>query len=390
MDENLTRSCYDGDTSTIDPATGVPFGACKPGVETCTAGSWGACRVCTSTESQQQPPPADCQVLPRPDDCTCPECGGGGQDWDCDGQVAQCGACTNGATRSCYTGPAGTAGVGLCQAGTQTCVNLNWSTCAGEVLPVAEVCSNGIDENCNGGADDGPAGGCGECVNGATRPCYEGPSGTSGTGVCKAGTQLCAGLTWGACGSGTPQTLPGNEICNGKDDDCDGVVDDGAQCGPGFACVNGVCVYDSCGPEIPCAEGYACVSGHCQLTGCGGGASCQPGFTCSNGTCVDPNAGLDCGPGSFPAGGFCTGGACYEAGCSRRPALPRRHLRRRPLQRDHLPRRHLLPPGRLRPGLRLPLLRRRPALRRGRLLRGRPLRRQDLQPHPGLRERQPA
>ena len=122
VDENLTRGCYDGDTSTVDPATGVPYGACKPGVETCTAGSWGACRVCTSAESQQQPPPADCQVLPRPDDCTCPECGGGGQDWNCDGQVAQCGACANGATRSCYTGPAGTAGVGPCTAGTQTCV----------------------------------------------------------------------------------------------------------------------------------------------------------------------------------------------------------------------------------------------------------------------------
>jgi MYXO-CTERM domain-containing protein len=315
VDEDLTRGCYDGAPSTVNPATGAPYGACKPGVETCTAGSWGACRVCTSAEAQQSPPPAACQVLPRPDDCSCAECGGGGKDWNCDGAIAQCGACVNGTTRGCYTGPAGTAGVGLCRAGLQTCVALNWSTCVGEVLPVPEVCNNGVDENCNGLADDGPPA-CGDCVNGTTRPCYDGPAGTAGVGICKAGTQLCAGLRWGTCGSGTPQTLPGTEICDGQDNDCNGLVDDGAQCGPGFACVNGVCVYDACGPEIPCAEGYACVTGRCQVAGCGSGAACQPGSTCSNGACVDPNAGLHCGPGSAPAGGFCTGGACYEAGCA--------------------------------------------------------------------------
>jgi MYXO-CTERM domain-containing protein len=319
VDENLTRSCYDGDISTINPATGQPYGVCKPGIETCTVGNWGACTVCTSTQVLSGSPPADCQVLPRADDCSCAECGGSGagQDWNCDGQLTTCTACVPSSTRPCYNGPAGTAGVGLCHAGTQTCDAAgSWGSCAGEVLPTPEICSNGIDENCNGMADDGPAGGCGECVNGATQPCYDGPAGTVGVGVCKAGTQLCAGLKWGACGSGTPETLPGVEICDGQDNNCNGIVDDGAQCGPGFACVNGVCVYGSCGPEIPCAEGYACVAGHCQVTGCGGGAPCAAGSTCSNGACVDPNAGLDCGPGSSPAGGFCTGGACYEAGCT--------------------------------------------------------------------------
>ena len=325
VDENLTRGCYDGDTSTINPATGLPYGACKPGIETCSAGSWGACRVCTSAEVQSGAPPADCQVLRRADPCYCPECPAGtSTDWDCNGQTDQCGSCTIGIPRSCYSGPAGTAGVGLCKAGTQDCIDVGgglggWAACAGEVLPAPEICNNAGDEDCNGVAEAWPANpSCGECVSGTTRACYDGPAGTRGVPACADGTQVCVGGAWAACGTqgGTPETLPGSEICDGQDNDCDGIVDDGAQCGPGFACVNGVCVYDSCGPEIPCAEGYACVTGHCQLTGCGAGGPCAPGSTCSNGTCIDPNAGLNCGPGSAPAGGFCTGGACYEAGCS--------------------------------------------------------------------------
>ncbi len=316
-DEELVRSCYDGDASTVDPATGVPRGACKAGVQACSDGSWGSCRPCTSAEAQLNPPPAECQVLPRPDDCSCAECGGGGQDWNCDGQIAQCTACAPAAVRACYTGPAGTAGVGVCLAGTQTCDAAgNWATCQGQQLPQAEVCNNAVDEDCNGVNEAWPANSsCGECVSGTSEPCYTGPDGTADRGICRSGTRLCAGGAWGACGSGTPPTLPVSEVCDGLDNDCDGVTDDDAQCGPGFACVNGVCVYDACGPEIPCAEGYACVTGRCQLAGCGSGGQCPAGFTCRNGSCVDPNAGLTCGPGSSPAGGFCTGGACYEAGC---------------------------------------------------------------------------
>lgn len=62
--------------------------------------------------------------------------------------------CNNGDTRSCYSGPSGTSGVGACRTGTQTCLNGNYGACTGEVLPSPEICGNNIDDNCNGSIDE--------------------------------------------------------------------------------------------------------------------------------------------------------------------------------------------------------------------------------------------
>src|SRR5262249_7493223 len=123
-----------------------------------------------------------------------------GIDEDCDGHDAQC---ISGATQACYTGPAGTQGVGICQAGTQTCGATGlFGACQGEVVPGTDILNNGIDEDCNG-HDAG-------CAPGATQACYTGPAGTQGVGICRAGTQTCgAGGTFGAC---TGEVLPGTEI----------------------------------------------------------------------------------------------------------------------------------------------------------------------------------
>ncbi|MCK6508691.1 hypothetical protein L6R29_01840 [Myxococcota bacterium] len=67
--------------------------------------------------------------------------------------VEGCGA--EGSERSCYTGPMGTSGVGLCKGGTQRCEGGRWGGCVGEVLPKAEVCGNNADENCDGKVDEG-------------------------------------------------------------------------------------------------------------------------------------------------------------------------------------------------------------------------------------------
>jgi hypothetical protein len=208
------RGCYSG-----PPAT-RGIGSCRDGVETCElapggAGSdWGACSG---------------ERLPAAEICN-------GSDDDCDGFLDEGCTCTMGSTRSCYSGPPGTAGYGSCVTGTQTCImatdgTLLWGACTGEVTPGAEVCGDGVDGDCDGVIDDG----C-NCTSGATRGCYSGPPATRGVGICRDGSQSCVvgaggvGADWGMCSGGT---LPRAETCNGLDDDCDGTADEGCSCVPG-------------------------------------------------------------------------------------------------------------------------------------------------------------
>ena len=74
----------------------------------------------------------------------------------------------------------------------------------------------------------------------AQRACYTGPVATRGIGLCKDGQQSCVG---DACGVCQGQVTPAVEICDGKDNDCDGKVD-----GLGWREVSPMSV----------ARGYAC------------------------------------------------------------------------------------------------------------------------------------
>lgn len=91
-----------------------------------------------------------------------------------------------------------------------------------------EVCDGLLDENCRDGVDEGCA-----CTSGSTRPC---PGGTD-TGECTAGTQTCAAGEWGACVGGVGPTT---DVCNTRDDDCNGTPDDGLA-GCAWECVSGSC-----------------------------------------------------------------------------------------------------------------------------------------------------
>lgn len=159
-----------------------------------------------------------------------------GVDNDCDGELDEGCDCRTGDSEGCYTGPAGTEGVGLCAAGSRRCEATEdgsaWGACGGDVLPGAEVCDGSEDEDCDGHIDEGCT-----CVPGESRSCYSGPAGTAGTGECRAGVQRCEGVpsTWGGC---VGESTPASEVCgSGRDEDCDGRTDCAdSDCATSSAC----------------------------------------------------------------------------------------------------------------------------------------------------------
>ena len=127
-------ACYSGPSGTEN------VGDCKNGFATCNAEgtSYGPCEG---------------EVVPAAETCAQPG------DEDCDGLVNEDGAscmCTAGMTRACYSGPAGTEGVGACAPGTQVCQpdGAGFGPCEGEVVPVIEACATLVDDDCNGKANE--------------------------------------------------------------------------------------------------------------------------------------------------------------------------------------------------------------------------------------------
>ena len=172
------------------------------------------------------------------------------------------------------------------------------AVCKQVIFPATEIC-NGLDDDCDTVADNGPPWG-----DTTGMACDTGKLGVcgAGTNLCKKGSELC---------QQNVQKMA--EVCNGLDDDCDGVVDNGTP-GGGMPCtVPGQM------PNTPCATG----STTCTM---GGQNTCVQTYkpqveVCDgidndcNGSIDDPVAlnGLPCKSGlpgiCAPGKSLCTGGS---------------------------------------------------------------------------------
>ena len=115
-----------------------------------------------------------------------------------------------------------TAAVTLALLPLTSCSGTDTGPGSGSATP--EIC-DGFDNNFNGLVDEGCS-----CDPGAQQQCYSGNPVSVGIGVCRAGAQSCQGETWGPC---VGEVRPADEQCNGIDDNCDGLVDEGCPCPEG-------------------------------------------------------------------------------------------------------------------------------------------------------------
>ena len=81
----------------------------------------------------------------------------------------------------------------------------------------------------------------------------------------------------------------GGEVCNGKDNNCDGVVDTTGNCPGGYGCKDGSCTLQCGGGEFPCPLGYKCLNSYCIPQRCANTPPCPGGQHCdeSTGSCID-------------------------------------------------------------------------------------------------------
>jgi hypothetical protein len=206
---------------------------------------------------------------------------------------------------------------GACAAGTLLCVGDDLE-CVQNLQPVPETCENtGVDDDCNDSEDD---------IQGLGEPCLVTEfAGDDVFGECRFGTLTCPGD--GEEPVCVPAEPAGEELCDDRDDDCDGRVDNGfdlqvdedncAFCGnscssPADECCNAQCTdlvgnLTHCGACNNTCDGIdpaCCVDGVSSCTdldddedNCGVcDGVCNGGDTCCGGDCTDRDVDeLNCG-----------------------------------------------------------------------------------------------
>ncbi|HVP68524.1 MAG TPA: MopE-related protein [Anaeromyxobacteraceae bacterium] len=170
-------------------------------------------------------------------------------------------------------------------------------------------------------------------------------------GVCAEGVLKCSSSGGYTC---VQTVFPSPEVCDGKDNNCNGLVDEGGVCnppvcqegstrpcydGPAGTQGKGTCaagtqtcssgVWGACVGEVlpqppvcngkdndcdgqldtQCPTGEVCTNGFCLPNGCGvEGPACPTGYTCQSGACQP----ILCNGSACPAGRICQSGACVD------------------------------------------------------------------------------
>jgi MYXO-CTERM domain-containing protein len=315
---NACSTCAPGNTSTAcggfsmspnnpnDPDNLLGAAAHHCAVETCNCLDDN----CNGVVDEGLPPNAcggPCGCAVPPEICN-------GLDDNCDGLVDNAnwpsgpvGAkCNNGLIGACNRN-----GLRVCNAsGTDT-------TCdAPTVAPQQEVC-NGIDDNCNGQVDEGTLPGVGEACGNGLGACM------AGTIICQNGKLVC-----------NVTSMPKTEVCNGIDDNCDGIVDNGNFPETGQPCLCPGLLQSQVGVgickagKLACAGALGFVCTGCVLpaageicngqdNNCDGQpdttGNCPNGFGCKDGACT-----LQCSGGEFPCplGYKCVSNYCIPQRCA--------------------------------------------------------------------------
>jgi hypothetical protein len=152
---------------------------CRAGAPTCAPIAQASVELCNGVD----------------DDCD------GDIDEDDDGQPLRA---------TCYEGDPLTIDVGRCTAGVRTCRDAAYGRCEGMQLPSGVELCNGLDDDCDGATDE-------ESIEQGVA------CNTGQPGVCAVGTTECRDAAPRCVATLSPVA----ELCNGLDDDCDGIADDG-------------------------------------------------------------------------------------------------------------------------------------------------------------------
>ncbi|MBK8253476.1 MAG: hypothetical protein IPK82_12515 [Polyangiaceae bacterium] len=256
-------------------------GACQLGTFQCQAGNL----VCVGA------------INPVPETCN-------GVDDDCNGVIDNAPAGVG--------GQCGQTNVGPCEFGTTQCQN-GALVCVGAINPTPELCNN-LDDNCNGVVDDNPTNAGGTCGQSNVFPC------SFGTQQCQNGALVCVGAI-----------NPSTEVCDGVDNNCDGVIDKtGAQPPSDSVGPCNIPTPPPPGATSPCMAGTkACTAGVIQCVGsvgptstvdtCGVDANCDGVLTNQPNLQTDVNncgtCGNNCYAGALHAIWGSVAGGCQFQGC---------------------------------------------------------------------------